>query len=84
MFDLTDLYYFQGMISGFFAKIASLIWPQVDKPYYEFMRKLASAGRPLGGLVANVISLAVGSCADFAHGKHVRLPQLKFEIWQTW
>jgi hypothetical protein len=71
MFSFTDLYYFQGVISRFFAHIASTIWPQVDKPNYAFLRKLTSAGRPLNGLVATVISLAVGSCADFAQGKHV-------------
>jgi len=55
-----------GVISGFFAHIASTIWPQHDKPYYQFLSKLAAAGRPLNGLVATVIGLAVGSCADFA------------------
>ena len=83
MFCHTLLYYFQGVISGFFARIASILWPQADKPCYEFMRKLASAGRPLNGLVASVISLAVGSCADFAQGKQVPTNPEKIEILQT-
>ena len=84
MFGFTDLYYFQGVISGFLAHITSAIWPQGDQPYYQFLSKLAAAGRPLNELVATVISLAVGSCADYAQGKHVRPPHLMVKFWQAW
>ena len=84
MFGFTDPYYFQGVISGLFARIASTIWPQGHQPYYEFLSKLAAAGRPLNGLVATVISLAVGSCADFAQGKHVRPPYVMVKNLQAW
>jgi len=55
-----------GIISGFFAHVASTLWPQGGKPYYPILSKLAATGRPLNELVAMVISLAAGSCADFA------------------
>ena len=60
---------YQGVISGFLAHVASVIWPQGDKPYYPFLSKLAAAGRPLNELVAMVVSLAVGSSVNYAQGK---------------
>ena len=72
MFDLTDFYYFQGVISGFFAHVASALWPQGDQPYYPFLSKLAAAGRPLDALVATVVGLAVGSSVNYAQGERVR------------
>ena len=72
-FDLTtDFYYFQGVISGFFAHVASALWPQGDQPYYPFLSKLAAAGRPLDALVATVVGLAVGSSVNYAQGERVR------------
>jgi linoleate 10R-lipoxygenase len=72
-------YYFQGMISGFIAHVASALFPQVDKPCYPFLSKLAAAGRPLNALVATVVGLAVGSSVNYAQGKHVRPPRVIVE-----
>ena len=71
-FWFTDLYCFQGIVSGFFAHVASTLWPQGEQPYYPFLSKLAAAGRPLNELVATVVGLAVGSSVNYAQGKHVR------------
>jgi len=55
-----------GVISRFFAHIASVLWPQGDQPCYPFLSKLAAAGRPLDALVATVVGLAVGSSVNYA------------------
>ena len=72
MFAFADLNYFQGVISGFLAHVASAIWPQGGQPYYPFLSKLAATGRPLNELVATVVGLAVGSSVNYAQGKYVR------------
>ncbi|KAJ7160328.1 heme peroxidase [Mycena filopes] len=53
-------------ISGFVANVSKYLWPQVDKPWYSFIRKLAETGRPVNELVGMVISFAVGSSVNYA------------------
>ena len=79
MLGFTDLYYFQGIISGFIAHVASALCPQEEKPYYKFLSKLADGGRPLNAVVANVVGLAVGSSVNYAQGKHVRQSHIMVE-----
>jgi hypothetical protein len=67
-------YCFQGIISGFFAHVASTVCPQGDQTYYPFLSTLASTGRPLNELVATVVGLAVGFSVIYAQGKHVHPP----------
>ncbi|KAJ7436075.1 heme peroxidase [Mycena galericulata] len=53
-------------VEGFIANVAKYLWPPTDKPCYPFLSKLCETGRPLNELVGMVISLAVGSCLNYA------------------
>ncbi|KAJ3844035.1 heme peroxidase [Lentinula raphanica] len=48
------------------SRVTSYLWPATEKPYYPFLSKLSDTGRPVNELVANVISLAVGSSVNYA------------------
>lgn len=50
------------------SRVTSYLWPATEKPYYPFLSKLSDTGRPVNELVANVISLAVGSSVNYAQG----------------
>ncbi|KAJ3760774.1 heme peroxidase [Lentinula raphanica] len=48
------------------SRVKNYLWPATAKPYYPFLSKLSDTGRPVNELVANVVSLAVGSSVNYA------------------
>ncbi|KAJ6481195.1 heme peroxidase [Mycena vulgaris] len=55
-----------SVAAGLMAKVTNYWWPPQDKPCYPFLSKLCDTGRPVNELTGAVISLAVGSCLDYA------------------
>ncbi|KAJ3993518.1 heme peroxidase [Lentinula boryana] len=51
---------------GVASRVRSYFWPATAKPYYPFLSRLSDTGRPVNELVANVVSLAVGSSVNYA------------------
>lgn len=48
--------------------VNNVLWPQAQKPYYPFLSRLASTGRPANELVATVVGLAIGSSVNYCQG----------------
>ncbi|KAJ4490906.1 heme peroxidase [Lentinula aciculospora] len=48
------------------SRVKNYFWPSTEKPYYPFLSRLSDTGRPLNELVANVVSLAIGSSVNYA------------------
>lgn len=51
-----------------FTQVFKLFLPAEQKLCHPFLSRLAESGRPMDQLVAQVIGLAVGSCANYAQG----------------
>ncbi|KAJ3865441.1 heme peroxidase [Lentinula novae-zelandiae] len=48
------------------SRVRGYFWPSTAKPYYPFLSTLSGTGRPVNELVANVVSLAIGSSVNYA------------------
>ncbi|KAJ7448053.1 heme peroxidase [Mycena latifolia] len=55
-----------NVVTGLIGKVNRYLWPPFSKPYYPFLSKLCESGRPVNELVGTVISLAMGSCINYA------------------
>ncbi|KAH7928581.1 heme peroxidase [Leucogyrophana mollusca] len=65
--EVFDMFADLNILKGWAREVGSYIWPPDDSPWFEFISRLASTGRPVNQLVANIVGLAVGSSVNHAH-----------------
>nr|GAT46932.1 heme peroxidase [Mycena chlorophos] len=53
-------------ITDIIGHVSKFLWPPQKKPSYAFLSRMIATGRPLNELVANVVSLAIGSSVTVA------------------
>ncbi|KAJ7469076.1 heme peroxidase [Mycena latifolia] len=58
----------ENALLGLASRVSNIFWPPSEKPWYPFLKGLADTGRPMNELVAQVMGIAGGSCANLAQG----------------
>ncbi|KAJ7079447.1 heme peroxidase [Mycena belliarum] len=58
----------ENAVLGLVSRVSNIFWPPAQKPWYPFLKGLADTGRPMNELVAQVMGIAGGSCANLAQG----------------
>ncbi|KDQ11181.1 hypothetical protein BOTBODRAFT_114735 [Botryobasidium botryosum FD-172 SS1] len=65
--EVFDMFADLNVLQCWVRELEDYMWPPEEKPWFEFISRLASTGRPVNELVANIVGLANGSSVNQAH-----------------